>query len=139
MDLYLVEGEEEEEDLLVTALSGLSILGFESVGDAVTPSSEPALLLRLADPLFAPSPPSPLPLPLDAGIVLHTLSSLRERPMKRDTLPVPLRAASINVPSRVCKCVCVTGQNAAHLYTQFFFQMNSIFRLRIFCGVVIKA
>lgn len=100
LDLYLVEGEEEEEDLFVVgALSGLSILGFESVGDAVTPSSEPALLLRLADPLFASL--------LLAGIVLHTLSSLRDRPMKRDTLPVPWRAASINVPAGCVARVCV--------------------------------
>lgn len=103
MDLYLVEGGEEEEDLFVGALSALSILGFESVGDAVTPSSEPPLLLRLADPLFAP-------LPLAAGIVLHTLSSLRERPMKRDTLPVPFRAASIRVPA-----MCVVGVLCLHL------------------------
>lgn len=89
--LYLAE---EEEDLVVGAVltSGLSILGFESVGDAVTPSSEPALLLRLADPCL-------LLALLFAGIELHTESSERERPMKRDTLPVPWRAASINVPS----------------------------------------
>lgn len=88
MVLYLAE--EEVEVLVVGAvLTSLSILGFESVGDAVTPSSEPALLLRLADPLLA----------LFGGIELHTESSERERPMKRDTLPVPLRAASINVPS----------------------------------------
>lgn len=67
--------------------SGLSILGFESVGDAVTPSSEPALLLRLAEPLAL------------LGIVLQTESSDRDRPMKRDTLPVPERAASIRVPN----------------------------------------
>lgn len=78
MVLYLAE--EGEEDLVGAVLtSGLSILGFESVGDAVTPSSEPALLLRLADPLLV----------LFAGIELHTESSERERPMKRDTLPVP--------------------------------------------------
>lgn len=65
--------------------SGLSILGFESVGEAVTPSSEPALLLRLAEPLAL------------FGMVLHTESSDLERPMKRDTLPE--RAASINVPT----------------------------------------
>lgn len=78
MVLYLAE---EEEDLAVVAVltSGLSILGFESVGDAVTPSSEPALLLRLAEPLFA----------LFAGIELQTESSERDRPIKRDTLPVP--------------------------------------------------
>lgn len=72
--------------------SGLSILGFESVGDAVTPSSEPALLLRLAEPLAL------------FGIVLHTESSDLERPMKRDTLPVPERAASIRVPTEEKCC-----------------------------------
>lgn len=82
MFLYLAE--EEEEDLVVGAVltSGLSILGFESVGDAVTPSSEPALLLRLADPLL-------LLAFVFAGIELHTESSDRDRPIKRDTLPVP--------------------------------------------------
>lgn len=80
MVLYLAVVEEEEVEGLVVGASGLSILGFESVGEAVTPSSEPALLLRLADPLlFA----------LFVGIELHTESSERERPMKRDTLPVP--------------------------------------------------
>lgn len=78
--LYLAEG--------AVLTSGLSILGFESVGDAVTPSSEPALLLRLAEPPFAVT-----------GIeLLHTESSDRDRPMNRDTLPVPFRAASISVP-----------------------------------------
>lgn len=84
--LYLAE---EEEDLEGAVLSGLSILGFESVGDAVTPSSE---LLLLADPSL---------LAVVAGIELHTESSERERPMKRDTLPVPWRTASLNVPSMV--------------------------------------
>lgn len=83
MGLYLAE----EEGVLVEGASGLSILGFESVGDAVTPSSEPALLLRLADPL------------LFAGIELHTESSERERPINFETLPVPCLAASIKVPS----------------------------------------
>lgn len=78
MVLYLAE--EEEVEVLVVGASGLSILGFESVGEAVTPSSEPALLLLLAEPLL---------FGLFAGIELHTESSERERPMKRDTLPVP--------------------------------------------------
>lgn len=64
----------------------------ESVGDAVTPSSEPALLLRLADPCFV------VVFAALAGIELHTESSERERPMNLDTLPVPWRAASIKVP-----------------------------------------
>lgn len=82
MVLYLAV--EEEGELVGAVTSGLSILGLESVGDAVTPSSE---LLRLADPcLFV----------LFVGIVLQTESSDRDRPMKRDTLPC--RAASINVP-----------------------------------------
>lgn len=85
MVLYLAE----EEEVLVEGASGLSILGFESVGEAVTPSSEPALLLRLADPLL---------LALFVGIELHTESSERERPMNFETLPVPCLAASINVP-----------------------------------------
>lgn len=84
MVLYLAE-----EEVLVEGASGLSILGFESVGEAVTPSSEPALLLRLADPLL---------LALFVGIELHTESSERERPMNFETLPVPCLAASINVP-----------------------------------------
>lgn len=84
MVLYLAEVEEVEVELVGAVLtSGLSILGFESVGDAVTPSSE---LLRLADPFGS-----------CVGIVLQTESSDRDRPMKRDTLP--WRAASINVPS----------------------------------------
>lgn len=35
--------------LLLAVISGLSTLGFESVGDPVTPSSDPALLLLLPD------------------------------------------------------------------------------------------
>lgn len=63
------------------------MLGFESVGDAVTPSSDPGLLLRLTDSrTFV----------FGAG-VLHTESSERDR-IKRETLPVPERAASISVP-----------------------------------------
>lgn len=80
MVLYLAVVEEEVVEVLVVGASGLSILGFESVGEAVTPSSEPALLLLLADPLL---------LALFAGIELQTESSERERPIKRDTLPVP--------------------------------------------------
>lgn len=70
--------------------SGLSILGFESVGDSVTASSEFGLLL--ADSLrwrwwwWL----------LLGGGELQTESSDRERPMKRDTLPD--FAASISVP-----------------------------------------
>lgn len=65
--------------------SGLSRLGFESVGDSVTASSEFGLLLWLADSfrLFGE---------------LQTESSERERPIKRDTLPD--LAASIRVPRR---------------------------------------
>lgn len=86
MVLYLAV--EEEEELVGAVTSGLSILGLESVGDAVTPSSE---LLRLADPgLFV----------LFVGIVLQTESSDRDRPINRDTLPC--RAASINVPLFWC-------------------------------------
>lgn len=79
MVLYLAV---EEEELVGAVTSGLSILGLESVGDAVTPSSE---LLRLADPCL-----------IVVLFVLQTESSDRDRPMKRDTLPC--RAASINVP-----------------------------------------
>lgn len=71
--------------------SGLSKLGFESVGDSVTASSEFGLLL--ADSLrwwrrwwW-----------LLGGGELHTESSDRERPMKRDTLPD--FAASMSVPA----------------------------------------
>lgn len=67
----------------------------ESVGDAVTPSSDPALLLRLADPWLGAALVVPV---VAAGIELHTESSDRERPMNLDTLPVPWRAASISVP-----------------------------------------
>lgn len=78
------------DDVAADVTSGLSILGLESVGDAVTPSSDPGLLLRLTD--------SRILLPF--GILLHTESSDRDRPMKRDTLPVPDRAAfDINVPN----------------------------------------
>lgn len=80
MFLYLAEGAE--------LTSGLSILGFESVGDAVTPSSE---LLRLAEPRAL----------LLLGTALQTESSDLDRPINRDTLPVPDRAASINVPISV--------------------------------------
>lgn len=71
------------------ATSGLSILGFESVGEAVTPSSDPGLLLRLTDSrAFV----------FGAGTaVLQTESSDRDR-INLETLPVPDRAASINVP-----------------------------------------
>lgn len=62
------------------------MLGFESVGDAVTPSSEPGLLLRLTDSR------------LFVGAALHTESSDRDRLINRLTLPVPDRAASISVP-----------------------------------------
>lgn len=71
------------------ATSGLSMLGFESVGDAVTPSSEPGLLLRLTDSRIL----------FGGAAVLHTESSERDR-MNRDTLPVPDRAASMSVPTR---------------------------------------
>ena len=64
--------------------SGLSMLGFESVGDSVTASSEFGLLLWLADSL------------LRLFDELHTESSERDRPIKRDTLPD--FAASIRVP-----------------------------------------
>lgn len=71
---------------------GLSRLGFESVGDSVTASSEFGLLLAdslrwwwwLLLWLFC------------GGGELHTESSDRERPIKRDTLPD--FAASISVP-----------------------------------------
>lgn len=70
--------------------SGLSKLGFESVGDSVTASSEFGLLL--ADSLRFEWWWWWL-----GGGELHTESSDRERPMKRDTLPD--FAASISVPS----------------------------------------
>lgn len=63
--------------------SGLSMLGFESVGDSVTASSEFGLILWLADSLRLLGE-------------LQTESSERERPIKRDTLPD--FAASIRVP-----------------------------------------
>lgn len=70
-------------------MSGLSMLGLESVGEAVTPSSDPGLLLRLTDSRML----------LLFGTLLHTESSERDRPIKRETLPVPDRAAlEINVP-----------------------------------------
>lgn len=59
------------------------MLGFESVGDSVTASSEFGLLLWLADSLRL----------FDE---LQTESSDRERPIKRDTLPD--FAASMRVP-----------------------------------------
>lgn len=69
--------------------SGLSMLGFESVGDAVTPSSDPGLLLRVTDSRIL----------LLFGTLLHTESSERDLPIKRETLPVPDRAAfEISVP-----------------------------------------
>lgn len=66
--------------------SGLSRLGFESVGDSVTASSEFGLLLWLADSLRLFGE-------------LQTESSERERPINRDTLPD--FAASIRVPKWV--------------------------------------
>lgn len=75
--------------------SGLSRLGFESVGDSVTASSEFGLLLWLADSfrLFGE---------------LQTESSERERPIKRDTLPD--FAASIRVPTKCGDSEKETGQ-----------------------------
>lgn len=86
------------------------MLGLESVGDAVTPSSTdpPGLLLRLhiVSRMLLPSTDvdgfagqaavgvALLPPPV---AVLQTESSERDR-MKRVTLPVPERAASMRVP-----------------------------------------
>lgn len=77
------------DEVAADVTSGLSMLGFESVGDAVIPSSDPGLLLRLTDSRIL----------LLFGMLLHTESSERDLPIKRETLPVPDRAAlEINVP-----------------------------------------